>query len=225
MIEQQDISAEARAFMRALYGENKQITDDRSTSGRLQSKNYDKSLAVKCINGTFVGKKKDNVIAYKGIPFVGKQPVGELRWKAPVDFVPDEGIYEAYYYGKSPYQADGDPCSLYVMGEDCLYLNVWQAAEPSAGKKPVMVWIYGGGFETGGTVDPQYDCYNFIMENPDVIVVTISPDGKAKEWPLYDLENKQVMVLDEFNIHPEKESERKIVDWERTYFLTKYYVR
>jgi para-nitrobenzyl esterase len=51
----------------------------------------------------------------------------------------------------------------------------------------------------------------------------ISPDGKAKEWPLYDLENKQVMVLDEFNIHPEKESERKIVDWERTYFLTKYY--
>lgn len=164
MIEQQDISAEARASMRALYGENKQITDD----------NYDKSLAVKCINGTFVGKQKDNVIAYKGIPFVGKQPVGELRWKAPVDVVPDEGIYEAYYYGKSPFQADGDPCSLYVMGEDCLYLNVWQAAEPSAGKKPVMVWIYGGGFETGGTVDPQYDCYNFITENPDVIVVTIA---------------------------------------------------
>lgn len=36
-------------------------------------------LAVKCINGTFVGRKNDNVIAYKGIPFVGKQPVGELR--------------------------------------------------------------------------------------------------------------------------------------------------
>ena len=51
----------------------------------------------------------------------------------------------------------------------------------------------------------------------------ISPDGKAKEWPMYDLENKQVMVLDEFDIHPAKESEVKIVDWERTYFLTKYY--
>ena len=51
-----------------------------------------------------------------------------------------------------------------------------------------------------------------------------SPDGKAKEWPLYDLENKRVMVFDEFNIHPEKETERKIVDWDRTYFLTKYYV-
>ena len=51
----------------------------------------------------------------------------------------------------------------------------------------------------------------------------ISPDGKAYEWPLYDPENKEVMVFDEFNIHPEKESERKIVDLERTYPLTKYY--
>ena len=51
----------------------------------------------------------------------------------------------------------------------------------------------------------------------------ISPDGQAHEWPLYDLKDKKVMVFDEFNIHPEKESERKILDWERTYFLTKYY--
>ncbi|MBQ6002870.1 MAG: carboxylesterase family protein, partial [Synergistaceae bacterium] len=51
----------------------------------------------------------------------------------------------------------------------------------------------------------------------------ISPDGKAHEWPLYDTENKQIMIFDEFNIHPEKESERKILDWDRTYFLTKYY--
>ena len=50
-----------------------------------------------------------------------------------------------------------------------------------------------------------------------------SPDGKAKEWPLYDLENKQLMIFDEFDIHPEKESQRKIIDWDRTYFLTKYY--
>ena len=47
---------EAQAKMEALYGENHQITDD----------NYDKSLAVKCINGTFVGKKTDeNVSAFK----------------------------------------------------------------------------------------------------------------------------------------------------------------
>ena len=51
----------------------------------------------------------------------------------------------------------------------------------------------------------------------------ISPDGKAYEWPLYDLKDKKVMVFDELNIHPEKESELKILDWDRTYFLTRYY--
>ena len=50
----------------------------------------------------------------------------------------------------------------------------------------------------------------------------ISPDGKAKEWKLYDLENKFVMVFDEFDIHLEKESALKMVDWERTYFLSNY---
>ena len=52
----------------------------------------------------------------------------------------------------------------------------------------------------------------------------VSPDGVAKEWPLYDLKDKKVMVLDEFDIHPAKESEVKIVDWDRSYFLTKYYM-
>ena len=59
-------------------GVNKPITDG----------HYDQSLAVKCINGTFVGKKSENVITYKGIPFVDKQPVGDLRWKAPVERSP-----------------------------------------------------------------------------------------------------------------------------------------
>ena len=134
----------------------------------------DNDLAVKCINGTFIGKKTDNIISYLGIPFVGQQPVGNLRWKAPVDVTPDDGVYEAYYYGKTPMQAEGDPAALYIQGEDCLYLNVWKTDDTSTEKKPVMVWIYGGGFETGGTIDPQYDCTNFLKENPDVIVVTIA---------------------------------------------------
>ena len=50
-----------------------------------------------------------------------------------------------------------------------------------------------------------------------------SPTGKAIEWPLYDSGDKQVMVLDESYIHTAKESELKIVDWERTYFLTNTY--
>ncbi len=43
-------------------------------------------------------------------------------------------------------------------------------------------------------------------------------------WPLYDLKDKKLMVLDEFDIHPAKESEVKVVDWDRTWFLIKYYM-
>ena len=45
-------------------------------------KEYDQSLAAKCVNGIFVGKKTDNVISFKGIPFVGQQPVGSSLWAA-----------------------------------------------------------------------------------------------------------------------------------------------
>ncbi len=157
--------------IRAQVGENQRITDG----------NYDKSLAVKCVNGTFVGKNKDGVITYKGIPFVGRQPVGELRWKAPADVTPNDGVYEAYYNSKAACQHE--EFSDY-QGEDCLYLNVWKAdekslsadakaAHPCASKKPVMVWIHGGGFIGGGTGMDLFDCTDFIKENPDVIVVSV----------------------------------------------------
>ena len=157
---------EIREMLHSMYGgENKQITDG----------NYDKSLAVKCINGTFVGRKTDNIAVFRGIPYVGKQPVGDLRWKAPVDIVPDDGIYEAFYNAKSAYgNASFEVGSMYYWDEDCLYLNVFKSDEVLTQKKPVMVWIHGGAFEAGGTVDPMFDCVNFLKENPDVIVVTIA---------------------------------------------------
>ena len=148
---------------------NKDVMNKKITDG-----NYDKSLAVKCINGTFVGKKAENIISYKGIPFVGQQPVGNLRWKAPVDVTPSNDVYEAYNYGKTPVQSPGDASVNYGTSENCLYLNIWKADETATQKKPVIVWIYGGGFEVGGTTDPQYDCYNLVKENPDVIFVTLA---------------------------------------------------
>ena len=198
---QPDETMDVKELLRSMYGgENKRITDG----------NFDTSLAVKCINGTFVGRKTDNIIMYRGIPFVGMQPVGELRWKAPVDIVPDDGVYEAYYNAKSAYgNGQLETGSLYDMDEECLYLNVWKSDDSSDDKKPVMVWIHGGAFEAGGTIDPMFDCQNFMKENPDVIVVTIAyrlgtlgflhlshlPDGKdypdAQNLGLLD----QIMAL------------------------------
>ncbi len=153
-----------KEIVRSWYGENKKITDDR----------YDKSLAVKCINGAFVGKKTEKVIAFRGIPYVGQQPVGNLRWKAPKDVVPDDGVFEAYYNAKSAMQPEAEISSLYFQGEDCLYLNVFKSDDAANQKKPVIVWIHGGAYEYGGTVDPLYDFHNFVEENPDVIVVTVA---------------------------------------------------
>lgn len=64
----------------------------------------------------------------------------------------------------------------------------------------------------------------FAKTGDPSLSAAISPDGRAHEWPLYDTDNRQVMIFDEFNIHSEKESEIKLVDWDRTYFLTKYYL-
>ena len=63
----------------------------------------------------------------------------------------------------------------------------------------------------------------FAKTGDPSLTADISPDGKAREWPLYDLEDKKLMIFDEHDIHVEKESERKLLDWDRTYFLTKYY--
>ena len=152
--------------IRARYGENK----------RIQGNHYDPSLAVKCVNGTFVGKKTENVIAFKGIPFVSEQPVGKNRFKKPVPFGKDKGIYEAYHFGKGALQpvTPDDRGSLAVLGEDCLYLNIWKNASNTADKKPVMVWIHGGGFTQGSTINPLYDGHNFVRDNGDVILVSIA---------------------------------------------------
>ena len=153
--------SEKEEQLRAQYSENQKITGG----------NYDKSLAVKCINGIFVGKKTENIISYKGIPFVGQQPIGELRWKAPVEYSSNDGVYEAYHFEIMSVQ---DLSITDHQGEDCLYLNVYKADDASEVKKPVMVWIHGGAFVAGGTGIELFDCTELVKGNPDVIVVTVA---------------------------------------------------
>jgi para-nitrobenzyl esterase len=108
--------------------------------------------------------KNTNVYAFKGIPFAAP-PVGNLRWKAPQPAIPWKGIKDCQVFGPSPMQPK--PASFLMIGpefvippeplsEDCLYLNVWTAAESKEEKRPVLVWIYGGGFQTGGSAAPGY---------------------------------------------------------------------
>lgn len=121
---------------------------------------------IKIEGGRISGIKsaESDVVAYKGIPFAAP-PVGDLRWKAPQPVVPWEGVKKCDAFGASPMQAKPVSFMVYTpeflipekpISEDCLYLNVWTNAHKGE-KRPVFLWIYGGGFSSGGTAVPIYD--------------------------------------------------------------------
>lgn len=156
--------APKRAEIRKMYGENKEITGE-----------FDEALAAKTVSGTYVGKvDANNVISWKGIPYA-KQPVGDLRWRAPEEPEKSDKVYEAYYFGKSSVQIEGgdEPSSLYPQGEECLNINLWNNLTDEDRNKPIMVWIHGGAYIQGGACTDEYDGTNFVINNPDVIFASI----------------------------------------------------
>jgi len=107
----------------------------------------------------------DDVHIFKGIPFAAP-PVGDLRWKVPQPVVAWNGIKKCDAFGPSPVQNNPVPFGPWSeeylipktpISEDCLYLNVWTGAISAKEKRPVVLWIYGGGFVSGGTGAPVYD--------------------------------------------------------------------
>jgi para-nitrobenzyl esterase len=115
------------------------------------------------ISGT--KNKAGDIHIFKGIPFAAP-PLGELRWKAPQPVKPWSGIKKCETFGPSPMQNKPAPFSMWSaeflipaqpISEDCLYLNVWTKAKSAGEKRPVLVWIYGGGFVSGGSAVPIYD--------------------------------------------------------------------
>jgi para-nitrobenzyl esterase len=125
-------------------------------------------------------QEADGIVSFKGIPFAAP-PVGELRWKPPQALSPWDGVLECDAFGPSPIQQEPSPFMFWSseflipkspISEDCLYLNVWTPKTGANQKKAVLVYIYGGGFQSGGAGCPIYD--GFSMAKKDVVFVTLN---------------------------------------------------
>lgn len=124
--------------------------------------------------------------AWKGVPYA-KAPMGELRWKAPVD--PDAWTTPKFtqQFGNACAQAGrlygpglnnrydasiGTSLGQTVGSEDCLYLNVWRPTG-AATQLPVIVWVHGGSNISGYTADPMYDGAN-LARRANAVVVSVN---------------------------------------------------
>lgn len=112
-----------------------------------------------------INDESTGITAFKGIPFAAP-PVGDLRWKAPQPVEAWQGIKECTAFSASPIQGTPVPFMMWTqefiapkepLSEDCLYLNVWTGAKTAEEKRPVFVYIYGGGFSSGSSAVPIYD--------------------------------------------------------------------
>ena len=129
---------------------------------------------VQTANGRLHGVAADaqGVLAFRGIPFAAP-PVGELRWRAPEPAKPWQGLREATSYGSRCWELGlPERTGADAPNEDCLYLNVWTAANSARERRPVMVWIHGGGFEFGNAHDPQSD--GTLFAEKGVVLVSIN---------------------------------------------------
>ncbi len=125
-------------------------------------------------SGRVAGRvEPDGLKIFLGIPFT-RPPVGELRFEAPQPAERWEGVYPALSFGPVfPQSYDlGEVSSLYFQDEDCLRLNVWTPALDGA-KRPVMVFIHGGGYIWGSSADPLYDGAS-LSRRGGVVVVSLN---------------------------------------------------
>jgi para-nitrobenzyl esterase len=149
---------------------------------------------VKVTGGTVTGApgREASISVYKGIPFAAP-PTGDRRWKEPGPVVPWSGTKAATAFGPSCIQSivqERKPWTYEFMAhneisEDCLHVNVWTGAKSATEKRPVFVYIYGGGFTEGSTAVPAYD-----------------GEGLAKKGVVVVTANYRVGILG-FFVHPE----------------------
>lgn len=134
------------------------------------------------------GTVKPTVRIFKGIPFAAP-PLGELRWKAPQPAAKWDGVFKADAFGPScvagaprgggpgpgrgaaPGAAPAVAPRQPPASEDCLTVNVWTSANRANDRRPVMLWIYGGGFTGGSGGQAWYDGEDLAAKGPVVVTM------------------------------------------------------
>jgi len=115
-----------------------------------------------------VSGRSPQVRVFKGIPYAAA-PVGKLRWRPPEPAAHWQGVRKADAFGHACMQetapAHDNPMYAWLLlkkppqdiSEDCLFLNVWTAARSADDRRPVMVFLHGGGFIYGSGAEGLYD--------------------------------------------------------------------
>ncbi|MBX7125371.1 MAG: carboxylesterase family protein [Cyclobacteriaceae bacterium] len=123
---------------------------------------------------------KQGVLVVKGIPYA-KPPIGTRRWAPPQPMDPWDTLRKGNRFGANAMQAKPVSRGVYTpeflipndtVSEDCLYLNVWTTAMTTREKRPVFVWIHGGGFTEGSGSVPIYD--GEALARKGIVVVTVN---------------------------------------------------
>lgn len=124
-------------------------------------------------SGAVRGTREGNVTAFEGVPFAAP-PVADLRWRAPKRVAQWTGIRKATSFAPACMQkglsmpGETPP----KVSEDCLYLNIWTTNVGTKESRPVLVWIYGGGFTNGSASMPLY--WGDHLAKRGIVVVTIA---------------------------------------------------
>lgn len=139
---------------------------------------------IKVKQGRIAGVELDGYTLFKGVPYA-KPPVGALRWRAPQDPEPWDGVYQADKWPcRSMQESGGGPTDFFdkefydapeyltAVSEDSLYLNIWTPAKGAGEKLPVAFWIHGGALLGGFGHEKEFDGAAYCRRG--VILVTIN---------------------------------------------------
>lgn len=127
--------------------------------------------------GKIRGYCLDGNYAFHGIRYAKAR-----RFQMPEEPDAWDGVKDALSYGLvCPIMKEHIPCDeirishrFWPMSEDCQYLNIWTSTLEKGAKKPVMVWLHGGGFDEGSSIEHiAYDGEN-LSRYGDLVVVTLN---------------------------------------------------